>query len=342
MKNKTIIFIALGLIVLSSCVSPRLYQDEKSRREKCEEENINLKKENKDLSEKYNEIKANFDKLKKDFDILVQDTSVTGKSLRKMVWQYDKLDKLYNELIKNYESRDKLNNAETKKLLTDVQAMQLDLQQREDKLKELELSLNEKERKLNLMTSEIEQKNLDLDNKSARIQELEHLIAQKDSATQALKNLISAALGDFEGQGLTVVKKNGKVYVSMDEKLLFKSGSDKVNPKGQDALKKIAKVLETTTDVNINVEGHTDDVGDANYNWDLSVKRATSVVKIITKNSKLEPSRITASGRGEFLPVEKGETKEARAKNRRTEIILEPNMKDLLNILNSDTDNDTE
>ncbi len=336
MKNKTILLIAFSIVFLSSCVSPRLYQDEKGRREKCEEENINLKKENKDLSEKYNEIKADYDKLKRDFDILVKDTTVTGKSLRKMTWQYDKLDKLYNELIKNYEGRDKLTNAENQKLLTDIQAMQLDLQQREDKLKELGLSLNEKENKLNLMSSEIEQKNKDLDNKSARIQELESLIAKKDSATMALKKLISDALVNFEGKGLTVVKKNGKVYVSMDEKLLFKSGSDKVNPKGQDALKEIAKVLETTTDVNINVEGHTDDVGEANYNWDLSVKRATSVVKIITASSKLDPKRITASGRGEFFPVEKGTTKEARAKNRRTEIILEPNLEKLEQLLNSE------
>jgi len=336
MKNKTILLIAFSIIFLSSCVSPRLYQDEKGRREKCEEENINLKKENKDLSEKYNEIKADYDKLKRDFDILVKDTTVTGKSLRKMTWQYDKLDKLYNELIKNYEGRDKLTNAENQKLLTDIQAMQLDLQQREDKLKELELSLNEKENKLNVMSSEIEQKNKDLDDKSARIQELESLIAKKDSATMALKKLISDALVNFEGKGLTVVKKNGKVYVSMDEKLLFKSGSDKVNPKGQDALKEISKVLETTTDVNINVEGHTDDVGEANYNWDLSVKRATSVVKIITASSKLDPKRITASGRGEFFPVEKDTTKEARAKNRRTEIILEPNLEKLEKLLNSE------
>ena len=104
------------------------------------------------------------------------------------------------------------------------------------------------------------------------------------------------------------------------------------------ALKKIAKVLEKNKDVNINIEGHTDDVGDANYNWDLSVKRATSVVKIITANSKLDPKRITASGRGEFFPIEKSQTKEARAKNRRTEIILEPNFEELINILNSKTE----
>jgi len=336
MKNKTILFIALSLIVLSSCVSPRLFEDEKSRREKCEEENITLKKENKDLSENFNELKSKYDKLKKDNDILISDTTASGKSLRKMIWQYDKLDKLYSELINRYEGRDKLNDAETAKLLADVQAMQTDLQVREDKLKELEKSLNEKEQRLNLMTSEIDLKNKDLDNKSARIQELERLIAAKDSAALALKNLISDALVGFEGQGLTVVNKNGKVYVSMDEKLLFKSGSDKVNPKGQEAIKKIAKVLENNKDININVEGHTDDVGDANYNWDLSVKRATSVVKIMTSSSSLEPNRIIASGRGEYSPLEVGTTKEIRAKNRRTEIILEPNIKELMDILNSD------
>ena len=147
----------------------------------------------------------------------------------------------------------------------------------------------------------------------------------------ALKSKVSEALSGFEGKGLTVTQKEGKVYVSLDEKLLFKSGKWDVDPKGQDALKKLAAVLENNQDVNITIEGHTDDLaysgnGNIQDNWDLSTKRATSIVKIILSNSKIDPVRLIASGRSCYLPVDDAKTAEARAKNRRTEIILTPKL----------------
>ena len=142
----------------------------------------------------------------------------------------------------------------------------------------------------------------------------------------------------FEGKGLTITQKNGKVYVSLDESLLFASGSTKVEDKGVEAIKKLAKVLEQEQEINILVEGHTDDVpmkgsGDIKDNWDLSVMRATSIVKIITGNSKVNPIRITAAGRGEYFPIDPSKTAEARKKNRRTEIILVPKLDELLKVL---------
>jgi chemotaxis protein MotB len=154
----------------------------------------------------------------------------------------------------------------------------------------------------------------------------------------ALKQKVSAALMGFEGQGLTVTKKNGKIYVSLEEQLLFGSGSTTVDAKGVSALKKLAAVLEQNPDINITVEGHTDDVpvvpgSQLVDNWDLSVRRATSIIRILTENSSINPKRLTASGRGEYMPVNTAKSAEARQKNRRTEIILTPNLDDLFEIL---------
>ena len=154
----------------------------------------------------------------------------------------------------------------------------------------------------------------------------------------ALKDKVSKALLGFENNGLTITEKNGKVYVSLDESLLFASGSVNVDPKGVDALKKLAEVLGNNKDVNVLIEGHTDDVplsgkGKIKDNWDLSVLRATSIVKILLTDSGIDAKRLTPAGRGEFLPLDIADTPEARTKNRRTEIILTPRLDELFEIL---------
>ena len=143
---------------------------------------------------------------------------------------------------------------------------------------------------------------------------------------------------NFENKGLTITQKNGKVYVSLDESLLFASGKINVENKGIEALKNVAKVLEQNSDINVVVEGHTDDVpmkgaGEIKDNWDLSVMRATSVTKIMLDNAKIDAQRITSAGRGEFAPIDNSKTAEARKKNRRTEIILTPKLDELLKVL---------
>lgn len=335
MNYKLISIFLVSLFIATSCVSPRLFKDEKNRRVESEQKVDELKASNKDLTEKYNEAKAGFDKMKADYDKVMASSSVSDKKYNDLQERFDKLNSQYKSLVKDVENRIKKGDSETEALLKNVQQMQNDLQQREDKLKELEASLNETKKSLDLQKLELEQKNSTLQAKQAKIDELERMLAAKDSASMALRKKISDALTGFEGNGLTVERRNGKVYVSMDETLLFKTGSDKVNPRGINALNKLSEALATTEDVNILVEGHTDDVGDANYNWDLSVKRATSVVKIMLTNKKLLPTRVTAAGHGEYMPLVKGTTDEARAKNRRTEIVLEPNFDKLLNLLNN-------
>jgi chemotaxis protein MotB len=193
-------------------------------------------------------------------------------------------------------------------------------------------------RELDKARTELEDRRIQLKARSKRINDLESVLARKDSAVLALKNNIANALLGFVDQGLTVEQKNGKVYVSLEEQLLFKSGSWVVDAKGKEALIKLGKVLQTQPEVGILVEGHTDNVpyggnGNVKDNWDLSVKRATSIVKLLMKNSEINPTQLTAAGRSEYLPLDSADSKEAKAKNRRTEIIISPKLNELFKIL---------
>jgi len=160
--------------------------------------------------------------------------------------------------------------------------------------------------------------------------------AQKDVMTK-LKASISDALMNYKTDELSVYIKDGNVYVSLEEKLLFKSGSDVVDPKGKEALKTLAKVLISTKDITVMIEGHTDNVpiktAQFKDNWDLSTARATSILRILTNDYGFDSNRITASGRGEFHPIKSNDTVEGRASNRRTEIILSPDLKELYSLL---------
>ena len=176
----------------------------------------------------------------------------------------------------------------------------------------------------------------ELSSRSARVDELEGLIAAKEAKMQQLKDAVSAALSGFEGKGLTVERKNGKVYVSMENKLLFGSGSWAVGAQGRNAVVNLAGVLRQNTDIDVLIEGHTDDVpyggkGAVADNWDLSTKRATAIVRILIENN-VSPEQITAAGRSKYMPVASNVSSSGKAKNRRIEIILAPNL-DAINAL---------
>jgi chemotaxis protein MotB len=202
--------------------------------------------------------------------------------------------------------------------------------------------LAEKEKELMAKAAELDKLGRELNERDAKVRELESLIARKDSAVQALKKKIVDALKGFNAGDLTVYEKNGKVYVALSDKLLFATGSYTVEPRGKEALKKIAEVLNKQTDISIVVEGHTDNKpyipstsGPVNSNWDLSVMRASSVVKLMVDENKVDAKRVTPAGRSEYFPVESNETAEGRSKNRRIEIELTPDMKGIMDILNS-------
>lgn len=187
-------------------------------------------------------------------------------------------------------------------------------------------------------SSEIKKLAEDLKKREARLTEVEDILRKRDEATQALKEKLQKALLGFQQSGLTVEVKNGKVYVSLTDKLLFDTGSIIIDDKGQQALKELAKVLKTQPEINISVEGHTDNqrvnnLGQIKDNWDLSVLRATSVVRYLTDVEKIENSRVTATGKGEFQPVAEGATPEVRSRNRRIEIVLSPKLDELYQLI---------
>lgn len=178
----------------------------------------------------------------------------------------------------------------------------------------------------------------DLQKREARLREVEDILRKRDEATNALKNKLQKALLGFQQSGLTVDIRNGKVYVSLTDKLLFSSGSIVIDDKGKLALRELAKVLKTQPEINISVEGHTDNqrvvnLGQIKDNWDLSVLRATSVVRFLTETEKIENGRITATGKGEYQPIEEGSSPEVRSRNRRIEIVLSPKLDELYNLI---------
>ena len=325
------LYLAISSLVVTSCVPSRQYQDLKDKNQKNEDEKAAIKSSYDDLLVKHTELAAKYDNIEKAATALSADTTVMGISLRKLTKQYDKINSLNDELLKKQGDLLKGNAKESRELLTQLQKSKEDLQNKEDAIKEMERNLDIKKKNLETLNSELELRN-------KRLVELEGILSNKDSIVNALKTKVSAALTGFEGNGLTIVQKNGKVYVSLEEKLLFKSASTTVDPKGVSALKKLAKVLETNWDINVMVEGHTDDVpyvgsGQIKDNWDLSAMRATSITKILLEGTTINPARITTAGRGEYSPIDPAKTKEARQKNRRTEIILTPKLDELLKIL---------
>lgn len=187
-------------------------------------------------------------------------------------------------------------------------------------------------------SSEINKLSEDLKKREARLKEVEEVLRKRDEATNALKNKLQQALLGFQESGLTVEIKNGKVYVSLSDKLLFDTGSIIIDDKGKLALQELAKVLNTQPEINIAVEGHTDNqkvgrMGQIKDNWDLSVLRATSVVRYLTELQKISAERLTATGKGEFQPIQLGNTPQERSKNRRIEIVLSPKLDELYNLI---------
>ena len=177
-----------------------------------------------------------------------------------------------------------------------------------------------------------------IEDQAKRLQNLQNLFQAQKDVVNRLKQTISEALVSFKADELSVTIKDGNVYVSLEEKLLFKSGSAEVDPKGKQALGKLAGVLNTTKDITMMIEGHTDNVPIKSTkfedNWALSTARALSIVRILTKENGFDPKHIIASGRSEFHPVKLNETAQGRASNRRTEIILSPNLTELFSLLN--------
>ncbi len=321
--------LALVLFVVG-CIPPKQVEDLKSKYSKCEEERDYLSGKNQELERALTESKSNASQLEREYKEMAKDTADYGKRIRKAIRDLEKQRAINNELKEIQTSRTSGAEAENKKLIAELQVKMEELQDKEDALKRLEQELNEKRKNLDLLNAELEKR-------EARVKELEDLIAQKDAAVRALKDKIKAALSGFADKGIQVEQRNGRVYVSMEAQLLFASGSTSVGARGKEAIIQLAEALQEQTDLTILVEGHTDnDPIRSSFikdNWDLSVMRATSVVRIMTENSSINPLILTAAGRGEYLPIAPNDNATNKAKNRRIEVILTPNLDKLFEIL---------
>ncbi|MFY8009240.1 MAG: OmpA family protein [Flavobacterium sp.] len=319
MIKKIVLGIA-ALTLMSSCVSKKIYND-------LENKYTDLKKENRSLADEVDELhKANaeFDsvnksltaeltKLKADRDKLQADCAATTNNLKALQESYAALEKNSNDALAS-------NMNKNRELLAQLEAKEKAMAAEQDRLNKLRDELASSTQRLN---------------------ELESMIAAKDASMKKLKETLSKALNAFEGKGLTVEQKNGKVYVSMENKLLFQTGSWAVGTEGRKAVVEVGKVLAQNPDITVLIEGHTDNDkiygaigGGIENNWDLSTKRATAIVNILGENAGIQKKNLTAAGRGEFAPLMSNDTPEGKAKNRRIEIILTPKLDEISKMLN--------
>ncbi len=332
-KSVLLILGTIALVVSSvSCVSGKKFSSLQDTSKQFMDERDSYKADNIGLEMENRELLAKLELLEKEIGGVKQEISAVQNERDKAVEDFNNISERYNDLQNAQEDLIKGNVKETQKLLSELQAAQENLQKKEDLLRQLEMNLDTKKSSLDELTFELEKRN-------ARMAELEKILDGQKRIVQDLKSKVSEALLGFENNGLTVTMKNGKVYVSLDEKLLFKSGSYDIDANGRNALKKLAGVLEKNPDIQITIEGHTDNVpynpgsGQLKDNWDLSVKRATTVVRVLLEGSKIDAKRLTASGRSEYLPVDNRNTQDARQKNRRTEIVLTPDLTELYRLI---------
>lgn len=314
---------ALAAVVLSmttSCVSKKIYQDLenkfaelKKERNALADENQGLKTDKTSLQSELDKIKAELDKCKTERDKLSSDYTTTKKSLDHLKASYAALEKDSNDALE-------ANIKKNRELLAELEAKQKALAAEQDKFNKIKK---------------------DFEANAKRLKELEDLIAAKEAAMKKLKETLTKSLKAFEGKGLTVTEKDGKVYVSMENKLLFESGSYTVGVEGKKAVDLVAKVLGDNPDLSVLIEGHTDNdkitgtlAGGIENNWDLSTKRATAIVTILTAHPKVNKANLTAAGRSEYAPLMSNESAEGKAKNRRIEIILTPKLDEITKLLN--------
>ena len=308
-----IIFIAA---LSTSCVSSKIYEDLK-------EKNEQLRMENESLMGKLDGKSGTRDQpgmanLRQEIEKLNAQQSRLAMKLEASENNYNRLKDSYDALEGNSSSALTENLERNRNLL---------------------IKLEEKERALAAEGERLETIKRALASRSERVEELEGIIAAKDAQMRKLKDAISAALTNFEGNGLTVEQRDGNVYVSMENKLLFESGSWAVGSRGKEAVVALGKVLAQNPEIAVLIEGHTDNVpynrsGTIESNWDLSTKRATAIVNILGENANIQKNNLTAAGRSEFAPIAPNTTSEGKAKNRRIEVILTPKLDEINRLLN--------
>ncbi len=310
------------ILLLSSCVTQKEYNrvldqylnaevEKKQQQLSCDSFKRSLQKEN-------TEINYQLEKMTEKANELVSQRTTLENEISALNKQFSKSKQDYLQQLQQSTIKDQKTNA-------DLIQMQLDLEKQK-------FVLDKKEFDLLKLTSE-------LSSREQKIKELESLLAKQQTTSELLKEAVKNALTNFSAGDLNVHTKNGKVYVSMSDKLLFKSGSTQVETLGIEALGKLSDVIKKNPDIEVTIEGHTDNIPYLSNgsllkdNWDLSLMRSSAVLHILLDKYKVNPKQVTASGKGEFFPIELNSTPEGRAKNRRTEIILIPKIDQLIQLL---------
>lgn len=318
MLRRTLL-VAVAWMISTSCVSKKIYTELETKYADLKKENRQLADDILSLQTQKNGLEVKNGTLEAQIALLQKDKIQLQSELNAAATNYKNLQEAYNDLEKILSESSEANLKKNKELLTQLEAKEKALAKEQDKLNQLTKALQDR---------------------TTRITELEKLIDKKDASMKKLKETLSKSLKAFEGKGLSVTQKNGNVYVSMENKLLFESGSYNVGVEGKKAVQAVASILAENPDIAVMIEGHTDNdpyinaAGSFDNNWDLSTKRATSIVNVITENKAIKKENITAAGRSEFAPVATNNTAEGKAKNRRIEIVLTPKLDEISQLLN--------
>ncbi|WMX12653.1 MULTISPECIES: OmpA family protein [unclassified Aureispira] len=363
--NYCIILFFFGSLL--SCVPNRKFQEEVSAKTKAQQEASQAKQSAEQAQEELELAQKEIQKIEKELQELDKDYTL----IKTRYDQQEKLNKdlqiLYDKVLAVNEKLTQEAAGKSRELTEEVTRKQEEIRRKEDEIRRREREMADMKQRMDQERAEIERLQKDLEDKNAnidnlqgdksalekslkareekvaalesslaarekRVKELEDAIASRDAKAKALKDKLSQALLGFESSDLSVEQRNGKVYVSLSQNLLFATGSARLDSKGAGAITKLAEVLNKNNEINVLVEGHTDSDGDEKMNWELSTKRSLSIVDQLIKN-KVKPSRITAAGRGEHVPIASNDTEAGKAKNRRTEIILSPQLDEIMNIL---------
>ena len=315
--KKHVLILLISSIVMS-CVSPKVYKDLENKYADLKRENRRLIEDNEDMQSALTKANNDLASLEQEYESAVNRRDQLENEVNALRSNLKNLKESYDALEENSSAAIAENAKKNRELLAELEAKEIALANENSRLQKLQ--------------KELEQR-------SQRVAELESLIAAKEQAMRDLKAAISRALTDFEGKGLTIEQRDGKVYVSMENKLLFQSGSWAVGEEGKRAVRQLGEVLAQNPDINVLIEGHTDNVpytgtGQVKGNWDLSTKRATAIVGILRENPEIIPGNLTAAGRGEFAPVASNDSATGKAKNRRIEVILTPKLDEITKLLN--------
>lgn len=297
------VLLLLILPLCTGCVSSKIFNEIESRYATLKGENASLETAHNQLIKNYDSLRYHYGELVGQYEKQSQLLATTSGTLATLQDAYAALEQNSNE------------------------ALQASIEKNRGLLEEIQI----KEGELLSERTRLDSLKRELSSRIARVEELEGLVAAKEVLLSALKTALTDALVSFKGNGLSVEQRDGKVYVSMENKLLFQSGSWSVGNTGKQALKKLGNVLAANPEIAVLIEGHTDSdpyIGNDNLsgNWDLSTKRATEIVKLLLKNNKIKAENLTAAGRGQYQPLATNKSAAGKAKNRRIEVILTPKL----------------